>query len=48
MVALNSLQMRETANGKPLLVLFALIDQSVNKLRENFSSLHDHRLITLL
>jgi hypothetical protein len=48
MVALNSLQMRETANGKPLLVLFALIDQSVNKLREKFSSLHDHRLITLL
>jgi hypothetical protein len=36
---------REAAHGQPLFVLFALVDHSVNVLRQDFSGLQYHRLI---
>ena len=48
MLPLNSLQMRETADGQPVFVLLAEVHHSINTLRQDFSGLHYHRLITWL
>lgn len=45
MVPLDSLQVDQAADGQPLFVPLAAVDHPENMLRQDFSRLHDHRLI---
>jgi hypothetical protein len=48
MVTLNSLQVNETTDSQPLLVVLPLINHSVNMSGKNLSRLQKNGLITLL
>ena len=47
MVTLNGLQVNETTDSQPLLVVLPLINHSVNMSGENLSRLQKNGLITL-